>query len=178
MFRCWLLLGALLLWGCSMPRIIVLNDPLDAHQHNDLGVAYELRGDFDLASREYRRAAELDTGWALPLTNLGNLAARKSDWQEAASYYQEAMARQPGNAETMNNLAWVLTKAGHPQQALFWAQQAVTAAADDPQCWDTLAEVYGALGQVAAAHEAATRGLALNPPPALRTSLEAKLLSN
>lgn len=178
MFRCWLLLGTVLVWGCSMPRIIVLNDPLDALQHNDLGVAYEQRGDFDLASREYRRAAELDTGWAVPLTNLGNLEARKSRWQEAASYYQEAMERQPDNAETMNNLAWVLTKAGHPQQALSWAQQAVTAAADDPRCWDTLAEVYGALGQIAAAHEAATHGLALNPPPALRTSLKAKLLRN
>ena len=178
MFRCWLLLGTVLVWGCSMPRIIVLNDPLDARQHNDLGVAYEQRGDLDLASREYQRAAALDTGWALPLTNLGNLAARNSNWQEAASHYQEALARQPGNAETMNNLAWVLTKAGLPHQALSWAQQAVTASADDPRCWDTLAEVYKALGQVKDAHEAAARGLALDPTPELRTSLEAKFLKN
>ena len=178
MLRRSLLLGALLLWGCSMPRIIVLKDPLDARQHNDLGVAYEQLGDFDLASREYRRAAEIDKGWALPLTNLGNLAASQSQWQESALNYREALARQPGNAAAMNNLAWVLTKAGHPSEALSWAQQAVTATAEDPQCWDTLAEVYSALGHNTDAHKAATQGLALNPSPVLRTSLEAKLLRN
>lgn len=161
-----------------MPRIIVLNDPLDARQHNDLGVAYEQRGDVDLASREYRRAAELDKGWALPLTNLGNLSASQSQWQEAVLNYREALTRQPGNAAAMNNLAWVLNKAGHPNEALSWAQQAVTASTEDPQCWDTLAEIYEALGQTADAHRAAMQGLALNPSPALRTSLENKLIQN
>ena len=55
-----IILFALLLGGCALPRVIVLNDPLDAAGHNDLGVAYEQRGEFDLAVREYDRAAELE----------------------------------------------------------------------------------------------------------------------
>jgi len=177
-WRWGVLLGMVLLWGCTQPRIIVLNDPLDAHQHNDLGVAYEQRGEFDLAGREYRRAAELDKGWALPLINLGNIAARSAEWQGATEHYQAALARQPDNAEAMNNLAWALAQAGRPEEALPWAQQAVAAAAADPRCWDTLAEVYLALGRTAEAHAAAAQGLVLNPSPALRASLASKLSTN
>lgn len=173
-----LLMGALVIWGCALPRIIVLNDPLDARQHNDLGVAYEQRGEFDLASREYQRAAELDSGWAVPLINLGNIAARQKDWPGAAERYRGALGRHPDNAEAMNNLAWALTQAGRPADALAWAQQAVATAPADPWCWDTLAEVYLALGRPVEAREAATRGLALNPSPALRSALENKLSAN
>lgn len=177
--RSWgMLAGMLLLWGCALPRIIVLNDPLDARQHNDLGVAYEQRGEFELADREYQRAAELDRGWPLPLINLGNLAARQKDWPGAARRYREALARQADHAEAMNNLAWVLTQAGRPAEALPWARQAVAAAAKDPRCWDTLAEVFLALGRSAEARRAAEQGLLLNPPPTLRSALESKLSSN
>lgn len=173
-----MLLGVVLLWGCTLPRIIVLNDPLDAHQHNDLGVAYEQRGELDLADREYRRAAELDKGWALPLVNLGNIAARQNNWPEAAKHYRAALGRGPDQAEAMNNLAWVLTRDGRPAEALPWAQQAVAAAAEDPRCWDTLAEVYLALDRPADARAAAMQGLSLNPSPTLRKALEDKVSSN
>lgn len=177
-WRWGVLLGAVLLWGCTLPRIIVLNDPLDARQHNDLGVAYEQRGEFDLADREYRRAAELDREWALPLINLGNIAARQSEWQGAANHYRDALLRRPDHAEAMNNLAWVLTRDGRPAEALLWAQQAVATAAEDPRCWDTLAEVYLALSRPADAREAAAQGLLLNPSPVLRKALEDKRSSN
>jgi predicted Zn-dependent protease len=78
----------------------------------------------------------------------------------------------------MNNLAWVLVQAGRPAEALPWAQQAVAAAAADPRCWDTLAEVYLALGRTAEANAAAAQGLVLSPSPALRASLASKLSSN
>lgn len=176
--RWWLMLGVLSLWACTLPRIIVLNDPLDARQHNDLGVAYEQRGELDLAEREYRRAAELDERWSRPLVNLGNVAARQSDWRTAAEFYREALALSPVDAEVMNNLAWVLTQDRRPAEALSWAQQSVAIAAADPRCWDTLAEVYLALGRSADAREAAEQGLALNPTPALKGALQDKLISD
>lgn len=176
--RWWLMLGALSLWGCTLPRIIVLNDPLDARQHNDLGVAYEQRGELDLAKREYRRAAELDEQWSRPLVNLGNIAARQSNWRTASELYRDALTLRPDDAEVMNNLAWVLTQDRRPTEALSWAQQSVAIAAADPRCWDTLAEVYLALDRAVDAREAAEQGLALNPTPALKASLQNKLLSD
>lgn len=176
MRRIWcLLLGGVILAGCSLPRLIVLNDPLNARQHNDLGVAYEQRGDYDLAMREYRRAAELDPDWAVPLINLGNVHAIQSDWPAAVVSYQEALELNPDSVEALNNLAWVLVRDARPAEALPWARQAVARASDDPHCWDTLAAVYQLLQRPADARQAAARGLALNPPPRLRTSLESRL---
>jgi tetratricopeptide (TPR) repeat protein len=132
---------ALFLAGCSLPRVIVLNDPLEAHEHNDLGVAYEASGEADLALREYRKAAELDEQWDRPLFNLGNVLAEQQSWEEAAENYRAALDRNPENGEAMNNLAWVLLQQGDPEQARLWAGRAVEAEPDNPAFRDTLVEI-------------------------------------
>ena len=142
-FRLLIILLTLFATGCSLPRVIVLNDPLDARQHNDLGVAYEARGETDLALREYRRAADLDTQWDRPLVNRGNVLAGQQDWKKAAASYRAALDRNPANAEAMNNLAWVLLRQGEPEQARIWAERAVETCPDNPAFLDTLAEVKG-----------------------------------
>ncbi|MGE5808366.1 MAG: hypothetical protein ACM32I_04495, partial [Nitrospirota bacterium] len=45
-----------ILSGCSLPRIIILNDPLSPEEHNNLGSIYESQGKFDLAAQQYREA--------------------------------------------------------------------------------------------------------------------------
>jgi len=62
--------------GCALPKVVVLNDPLTAAEHNDLGYAYERQGLYDLAAREYARAVKIDKNWGTPRFNLGNLAYR------------------------------------------------------------------------------------------------------
>ncbi len=155
-----------------MPRIIVLNDPLDARQHNDLGVAYERRGELDLALREYRRAADLDEDWALPLVNLGNVEAARQAWRQAAEYYREALAREQNDAAAMNNLAWALLRQGEFEEALGWSRKAVAEAPADPAMWATLAETRWAGGQRKEALQALDRALALSPPGDERARLE------
>lgn len=169
-----LLLAGLLLGGCSLPRLIVLNDPLDAHQHNDLGVAYQQRGETDLALREYQRAADLDSDWARPLINRGNVLAANQDWDGAAKSYRQALRREPDNAEAMNNLAWVLLQAGEGEAALDQARQAVSIDPLQPAFLDTLAEILLAAGNIDAARQAIDKALTLDPAPPLRQSLEAK----
>ena len=46
------------LMGCSLPRIIILKDPLTAEEHLNLGVAYEKQGEFEPAIKEYKAAAK------------------------------------------------------------------------------------------------------------------------
>lgn len=167
-----LLLAASLLAGCSLPRIIVLNDPLDAGGHNDLGVSYQHRGEYDLAIREYNRAAELAAEWARPLINRGNVQAARGDWWQAEKSYRLALRREPGNAEAMNNLAWVLLQADETAGALEWAQKA---AAEDPQeaaYLDTLAEIQTVRGDYPAARTTLERALRLAPRSELRQGLE------
>jgi Tfp pilus assembly protein PilF len=150
MLRSWfLVLSILLLAGCSMPRVIVLHDPLDARQHNDLGVVYQADEEFDLALREYQRAAELDEHWARPLINGGNTLVDQNRWPEAAEMYQAALERQPDHAEAMNNLAWVLLRQGKVAQARIWADRAVVASPQTAAFLDTLDSVQECQEQAA-----------------------------
>ena len=142
MLRCWFfVLLTLLLAGCSVPRVIVLHDPLDAQEHNDLGVSYQANREFDLALREYQRAAELDNRWARPLINGGNALVALEQWSQAAELYREALQRQPAQAEAMNNLAWVLLQQRDLVKARRWAEKAVNANPHTAAYLDTLAAV-------------------------------------
>lgn len=90
--------------GCSLPRIIVLNDPLTPEEHLHLGVAYEKRGELDPAIKEYKLASK-----KLPLAYLylGNVYFQKGELGEAEKNYREAIRKDPQNADAHNNLAWL-----------------------------------------------------------------------
>lgn len=99
----------LLLCGCALPRIIVLDDPLSPEEHLNLGVAYEKNGEFDYAMKEYHAASK-----KLPVAYLyiGNIHFRKNEFGEAESYYKKAVRKDPKNSDAYNNLAWLYYKKG------------------------------------------------------------------
>lgn len=163
-----------LLAGCSLPRVIVLNDPLDARQHNDLGVSYQQRGEIDLALREYERAAEMADDWARPLVNRGNALAARGDLRQAWKSYLLALRREPGNAEAMNNLAWVLLQAGETDKALEWAEKAAAETPRDGAILDTLAAVQIARQDYPSARLTVERALLLELDPHLREEFRQK----
>ena len=113
--RCALLFNFLLLAGCSLSRIIVLEDPLSPEEHLNLGVAYERKGELDRAIKEYEAASK-----QLPMAYLyiGNVYFQKKELDEAERYYLEAMKKDPGNADAYNNLAWLYyTKRANLEEA-------------------------------------------------------------
>jgi len=90
--------------GCSLPRIIILKDPLTPEEHINLGVTYEKQGDFDNAIKQYDLAAK-----KLPRAYLylGNIYFQKKEWKRAEEYYQKWIQKEPDNADLYNNLAWL-----------------------------------------------------------------------
>jgi tetratricopeptide (TPR) repeat protein len=96
--------------GCS--RFVILNDPLTAAEHNDLGVAYEASGKPDLAKREYRAALKLDPRLVRARVNLGNLEAAAGRWQPAEDCYRRALREAPNDGDALNNLAVALMRQG------------------------------------------------------------------
>jgi tetratricopeptide (TPR) repeat protein len=97
-------LCSLLSAGCSLPRIIVLDDPLSPEEHVNLGVAYEKKGELDSALKEYEAASkELPAAYVY----LGNVYFQKNDLDEAERCYRKAIKKDPGNADAYNNLAWL-----------------------------------------------------------------------
>lgn len=101
------LLSALFFSGCSLPKIIILNDPLSAEEHNNLGRIYESQGKFDLAAQQYREALAKDGKYVASLLLLGDLSYRTKNYSEAESVYKKAVHLQPGNGDIYNNLCWV-----------------------------------------------------------------------
>jgi len=107
------LLFLLLAGGCSrVPRIIVLEDPLTAAEHVELGVAYERKGELDLARREYERALRMDGKFYRARVNLGNVFLAKKEFGKAREEYLLALELRPGDAEATNNLSWAAILSG------------------------------------------------------------------
>jgi tetratricopeptide (TPR) repeat protein len=108
-----LLLFLLLAGGCSrVPRIIVLSDPLTAAEHVELGVAYERKGELDLAQREYERALRKDGKFYRARVNLGNIFLAKKEYGKAREEYLLALELRPGDADATNNLSWAAIFSG------------------------------------------------------------------
>jgi len=141
-----LLAWALGVSGCG--RIAILTDPLSAAEHNDLGVAYEKRGERELAEREYRRALTHDRHFARARVNLGNCAAARGQWSDAARQYRRALVDIPGDPDARNNLAFALLRQGHASQEAEWLARSAVAlapsAAADSTYRTTLDEVVRA----------------------------------
>lgn len=93
-----------MLTGCSLPRIVILDDPLAPEERINLGVAYERRGKIDKAIEEYRIASK-----RLPVAYLylGNAYMQKGDLYEAERYYRIAIRKVPNLSDAYNNLAWL-----------------------------------------------------------------------
>jgi len=108
-----LLLAFLLAGGCSrIPRIIVLSDPLTAAEHVELGVAYERKGELDLAQREYERALRKDGKFHRARVNLGNVFLGKKEYGKAREEYLQALGLRPADAEAANNFSWAAIFSG------------------------------------------------------------------
>ena len=137
------LLSFFLFFGCSLPKIYVIDDPLSAVQRNELGFAYETQGNLDLAEKEYTLATKRDKAWAVPWFNLGNVSFKRGDHQKAKRRYREALKRDRENSDVMNNLAYVLYRDGEYEEAEKWINRALSIRAED-EYLDTKEKILGA----------------------------------
>jgi Tfp pilus assembly protein PilF len=130
------------LTACSTPRIVILNDPLTAREHVDLGLAYEHKGLLDLAKKEYLKALDMQDTWAVPYFNLGNVACSQKDLKSAETYYRQALNLDQQNPDIMNNLANLLHDMGRNEEALVLIDKAL-AIAQKAQYQDTKQKITG-----------------------------------
>ena len=160
----WPVVLAALAVGCATtpapPRPL-----LSAQEHNDLGVAYQARGEIELALREYRRALAQDLAFVRAWVNLGNAEAERGRTEEAVVAYERALTLAPSDPEVLNNLAWALH---HDPRALDRAEELIRRAlARDPEpryfYLDTLGAILLKRGSVAAASAALEEGLSRAP---------------
>ncbi len=148
-----LIASALLLPACSLPRIIVLHDPLTAEEHDNLGRIYESQGKTDLALEQYREALRQDKKHLPTLLLLGDLLYRTNDYIGAEEAYTRALKLDPKNGDVLNNMAWVYIRTGkNLDKARDLISEALTVnPAHRPYYLDTLGVVLLKLGNVSEA---------------------------
>jgi Flp pilus assembly protein TadD len=139
-----------------MPGIVVLSDPLSAEEHLALGVAYERKGETDLAIREYERALRKGGESFRARVNLGNALLAKTEYGKARDEYRKALAIRPGDPEAANNLAWTAVLSGEGLgEAEGLMEEVVSREGNRTATFlDTLGVVRMRLGRTSAAQEA------------------------
>jgi len=101
------LAGMMLFAGCSLPKIIILHDPLSPEEHNNLGRIYESQKKFDQAMQQYDAALKKKPDFVPTLLLVGDLSYRLKKYSEAEAAYKKAIKLQPENGDIYNNLCWV-----------------------------------------------------------------------
>jgi len=133
-----LILAFLMLASCSLPRIMILKDPLTPEEHVNLGVSYEKRGELEAAMKEYRAAAK-----SMPLAYLymGNVYFQMKSYSDAEKAFRQAVDK-TDSAEARNNLAWLYyTTGSNLDEAEALARKAVELVPDSEEFKDTLAKI-------------------------------------
>jgi tetratricopeptide (TPR) repeat protein len=132
------------IFGCSLPRITVLDDPLSPEEHLKLGLAYESKKEYDLAAAEYTAASR-----SLPAAHLflGNVLFLQGKYAESEQRYRRAIKELPGDPRPYNNLAWLYCTQGTKlEEAENLARRAVALApaGGDAPYRDTLDQILKA----------------------------------
>jgi len=134
----------LLLSTCSMPKIIIYEDPLTAFEHNNLGVVYLKQGKYELAEREFKKAIKKNPKWPIPYFNMGNLFYTLKEYDKAESYYRKAIEISPDNTDAINNLAYLLYEQKRLDEALKLIEMALKLK-ERPEYLDTYEKIKRSL---------------------------------
>jgi Flp pilus assembly protein TadD len=147
------LASAILLAGCSLPRIVVLHDPLTAEEHWQLGVSYARDGERERAEQEYRQALKQKPDDPRIWSSLGHLHQSDGRTVEAERAYRRAIEIDPSFALAHNNLAWLYAEqAARLPEAENHARRALAVDPDRRAVYlDTLAYVQFRAGRMAEA---------------------------
>ena len=108
------------LWSDAKKKSPYLTRP-----HNNVGEAYDRRGQYDKAIPEFEAALRLNPRYFFALNNLGNIYGKKKDYPNAIRYFQQALAQKPDYAAALYNLGRALHLTGKPDAALDAYRKAV-----------------------------------------------------
>ncbi|HVN98355.1 MAG TPA: tetratricopeptide repeat protein [Syntrophorhabdaceae bacterium] len=143
-YRTVFLIAVMLCASCSLPRIIVLHDPLTAEEHINLGVTYENKKEYDEALKEYEAALK-----RMPVAYLymGNIYFQKGSVADAERCYEKAIQK-TGDPRAYNNLAWLYyVKRIKLDEAENLARRAVELSPDAQDYKDTLDKIIEEKGK-------------------------------
>jgi len=91
-------------------------DEFLAQVHNNLGVIFSERKDFEKAAREYERALDLDSRLPAAYYNYGNDLLRTNEYRRAAHLFSKSLRLYPTDVWALNNRGLTYVKMGKPEK--------------------------------------------------------------
>ena len=123
--------------SCSLPKIIVLQDPLTPEEHINLGVSYENKGELDAALKEYEASKKLPIAYRY----IGNIYFQKNDFKNAEKNFKKAI-KKTEDPMAYNNIAWLYyTTNKNLEEAERLARKAVELSPQSQDFADTLNKI-------------------------------------
>ncbi len=98
---------------------------VSTHALIEAGTYHYSTGDYELAGRFFRQAAQIDPTWPGINTNLGTVLLQKQQIDSGMAYLKKETEVNPWYANAWTNLAYAHLMRGNPQAALPYAQAAV-----------------------------------------------------
>lgn len=127
-----------LLASCSMPRILVLRDPLSPEEHINPGLSYEKNGEHDAALKEYKTAPKKPP---IGYLYIGNILFQNHNYEGAEKAYKHTIYK-TDDPRAHNNLAWLYYISGMKlAEAETHARRAVELSPDNQDFTDTLLKI-------------------------------------
>jgi tetratricopeptide (TPR) repeat protein len=93
--------------------------------HNNLGEAYDKRGEYEKAIAEFEAALELNSKYFFALNNLGNIHGKKKNYSKAIGYFERAIEQKADYSPAHYNLARALHLVGKPDAAVLSYREAI-----------------------------------------------------
>ncbi|MBI3222554.1 MAG: tetratricopeptide repeat protein, partial [Nitrosomonadales bacterium] len=131
--------------------------------HFNLGNALKHLGRLDEAAASYRRALQLNPGFAAAHNNLGATLKDMGRFEEAAASYRRAVELQPDSADAHNNLGTALKELNRLDEAVASYRRALQLNPGYAEVHGNLGNAYKELGQVDDALNSYRRTLQLKP---------------
>ncbi len=154
------------------PRVV---DLALARAENRIGIALVSLGRSDEAAFAFKRACDLDDGWAPPRANLGALWQRLGRPRQALEQYRRALALDPAHALASFNLGTLLRERGELDAAARAFAAAMAGKPPHPEARVELALVLAERGEEARAIELLEEELRRGRPTAATLRNLAKL---
>ncbi|NIM19724.1 MAG: tetratricopeptide repeat protein [Candidatus Latescibacteria bacterium] len=137
--------------------------PENPNALNNLGQRYQMRGEFEKAIVEYKKALTLKPNFASALNNIGICYGSLGRYAEAEGSFLRAIEFNPEDIFAMNNLAVMYLKTRRFDQARLYAEKAIGIEPKYTNAHITLGSVLATIGELDLAEEEFQTALEIEP---------------
>eukprot|EP00002_Diphylleia_rotans_P038861 TRINITY_DN8891_c0_g1_i1.p1 TRINITY_DN8891_c0_g1~~TRINITY_DN8891_c0_g1_i1.p1 ORF type:complete len:165 (+),score=18.20 TRINITY_DN8891_c0_g1_i1:142-636(+) len=138
-------------------------NPEDPCLYTHRGNAYDDKGDWEFAIKDFNTAISLAPDYFYAFHNRGYVLTKRSQWERAYRDYTRALEISPDSATTLSNRGYVSVMKGDFHGAIKDCQRALTLNKNDSNAYRHMAAAYKGLSDTSKAIECLEKSLEIAP---------------